>query len=77
MQCIPTYRDLCVDGSWWNLVGFQIKTRVFPVLALRCADGLWGLSPHQLNMILHRWSYITHIFCWWSVGDVPASEDTY
>ena len=22
MQCIPTYRDLCVDGSWWNLVGF-------------------------------------------------------
>ena len=56
MQCIPTYKDLCVDGSWWNLVG--IRTCVFPVLASRCADGLWGLSPHQLNILWHRWSYV-------------------
>ena len=41
MQCIPTYRDLCVDGSLWILVGFQIRTCVFACASMRCAGGLW------------------------------------
>ena len=31
------------------------------MLASRCADSLWGLSPHQLNILLHRWPYVTYL----------------